>query len=323
MAAQEPAVRAGALEDGLPAVPFSVLLLEPEPAQASASTFEFGGSVLRKAVHLAERAGFLLPVPGDQLLAALQPDLQRVPSRDPPGLHVPRVHDRRHHPRWPRPRSSVEIFAASDARTRQIDAHRDLHGRRLGRRLDRLDRYDQQLDADRRAGLELLASSPRVGPLERIEDVDDLVDLVDRSALGLEPRQPALEARGKLPRALSAARHPRPDLDPVAVGMPHQTTDLAGVTLDPVLYRSRCHARGRGDADVDLERYATNAWFVADLGQPVVELLAPAGRAGPDPRPAATACSRSGSRSLGCEVVGADASPAPDRARAGSASTPG
>lgn len=46
-----------------------VLFLEPELAELGTDVFEFGGSVLRKATHLAERAGFLLPVPADQLLA--------------------------------------------------------------------------------------------------------------------------------------------------------------------------------------------------------------------------------------------------------------
>ncbi len=65
---KSPLARAARLKMALPAVPL-VLLLEPELGELGVDVFEFGGSVLRKAVHLAERAGFLLPVPGDQLLA--------------------------------------------------------------------------------------------------------------------------------------------------------------------------------------------------------------------------------------------------------------
>ncbi|MBI4950450.1 MAG: hypothetical protein HY908_00305 [Myxococcales bacterium] len=63
-----PRRRLARLAMALPAVPL-VLYLEPELAELGTDVFEFAGSVLRKAVHLAERAGFLLPLPGPQLLA--------------------------------------------------------------------------------------------------------------------------------------------------------------------------------------------------------------------------------------------------------------
>ena len=62
------AARVARLGLALPAVPL-VLLLEPELAEIGTDVFEFAGSVLRKAVHLAERAGFYLPLPGDQMLS--------------------------------------------------------------------------------------------------------------------------------------------------------------------------------------------------------------------------------------------------------------
>jgi hypothetical protein len=62
--------RFGRLVMSLPAIPL-VLYLEPELAELGTDVFEFGGSVLRKAVHLAERAGFRLPLPGDELLVAI------------------------------------------------------------------------------------------------------------------------------------------------------------------------------------------------------------------------------------------------------------
>jgi hypothetical protein len=65
---RSPLARWARLKMALPAVPL-VLLLEPELGELGVDVFEFAGSVLRKAVHLAERAGFLLPIPGDQLLA--------------------------------------------------------------------------------------------------------------------------------------------------------------------------------------------------------------------------------------------------------------
>lgn len=65
---RNPAARMSRLVMALPAVPL-VLLLEPELAELGVDVFEFAGSVLRKAVHLAERSGFLLPLPGRELLA--------------------------------------------------------------------------------------------------------------------------------------------------------------------------------------------------------------------------------------------------------------
>ena len=52
----------------LPALPL-VLHLEPELAELGTDVFEFGGSVMRKAVHLAERGGFTLVISGKQMLA--------------------------------------------------------------------------------------------------------------------------------------------------------------------------------------------------------------------------------------------------------------
>lgn len=52
----------------LPAVPI-VLMLEPELAELGVDAFEFAGAVLRKTVILAERGGFLLLLPGSQLLS--------------------------------------------------------------------------------------------------------------------------------------------------------------------------------------------------------------------------------------------------------------
>jgi hypothetical protein len=65
---KNPRARMSRLVMALPAVPL-VLYLEPELAVLGVDVFEFAGSVLRKAVHLAERSGFLLPLPGTQLLA--------------------------------------------------------------------------------------------------------------------------------------------------------------------------------------------------------------------------------------------------------------
>lgn len=64
---RNPRARVSRLVMALPAVPL-VLYLEPELAELGVDVFEFAGSILRKAVHLAERAGFLLPLPGPQLL---------------------------------------------------------------------------------------------------------------------------------------------------------------------------------------------------------------------------------------------------------------
>jgi hypothetical protein len=65
---RNPKARVSRLTMSLPAVPL-VLHLEPELAELGIDVFDFAGSVLRKAVHLAERAGFLLPLPGPKLLA--------------------------------------------------------------------------------------------------------------------------------------------------------------------------------------------------------------------------------------------------------------
>lgn len=65
---KSPAARLSRLVMSLPAVPL-VLYLEPELAELGVDVFEFAGSVLRKAVHLAERSGFLLPLPGKPMLA--------------------------------------------------------------------------------------------------------------------------------------------------------------------------------------------------------------------------------------------------------------
>jgi len=64
---RNPAARMSRLMMSLPAVPL-VLYLEPELAELGVDVFEFAGSVLRKAVHLAERSGFLMPLPGSELL---------------------------------------------------------------------------------------------------------------------------------------------------------------------------------------------------------------------------------------------------------------
>jgi hypothetical protein len=65
---RSPRARVSRLVMALPALPL-VLYLEPELAELGVDVFEFGGSILRKVVHLAERAGFLMPVPGSTLLA--------------------------------------------------------------------------------------------------------------------------------------------------------------------------------------------------------------------------------------------------------------
>lgn len=65
---KSPTSRLTRLRMALPAVPL-VLLLEPELAELGTDVFEFAGSVLRKAVHLAERGGFFLPLPGKPMLA--------------------------------------------------------------------------------------------------------------------------------------------------------------------------------------------------------------------------------------------------------------
>ncbi len=64
---KSPAARLARLGMSLPAVPL-VLYLEPELAELGVDVFEFAGSVLRKAMNLAERSGFLLPLPSKTLL---------------------------------------------------------------------------------------------------------------------------------------------------------------------------------------------------------------------------------------------------------------
>lgn len=67
---KNPGARLARLALALPAIPL-LLLLEPELAELGIDVFEFAGSVLRKAVHLSERSGFLLPLPGKHLLGVL------------------------------------------------------------------------------------------------------------------------------------------------------------------------------------------------------------------------------------------------------------
>lgn len=54
----------------LPAVPL-IFVLEEDLAELGVDVFEFGGSVMRKTAALAERAGFLLPLPLDEVVGAL------------------------------------------------------------------------------------------------------------------------------------------------------------------------------------------------------------------------------------------------------------
>jgi hypothetical protein len=68
-ARKSPRRRVGRLKMALPAIPL-VLLLESDLAELGVDVFDFAGSVLRKAVNLSERAGFLLPLPGKPLLAS-------------------------------------------------------------------------------------------------------------------------------------------------------------------------------------------------------------------------------------------------------------
>ena len=65
---KDPRGRLRRLLMALPALPL-VLHLEPELAELGTDVFEFGGSVLRKAIHLAERGGFTLLVSSKDLLA--------------------------------------------------------------------------------------------------------------------------------------------------------------------------------------------------------------------------------------------------------------
>ncbi len=66
--AKNPAARMSRLLMALPAVPL-VFFLEAEAAEIGVDVFEFGGSIMRKAFTLADRAGFALPIPSKQLLA--------------------------------------------------------------------------------------------------------------------------------------------------------------------------------------------------------------------------------------------------------------
>ncbi len=66
-ASKSPSRRMSRFMMALPAVPL-VLLLEADLAVIGVDAFEFAGSVLRKAIHLAERGGFLLPLPSAQLM---------------------------------------------------------------------------------------------------------------------------------------------------------------------------------------------------------------------------------------------------------------
>ncbi len=64
---KNPRARVARLMMALPALPL-VLLLERDLSVIGVDAFDFAGSVLRKAVVLAERGGFLLPLPSDRLL---------------------------------------------------------------------------------------------------------------------------------------------------------------------------------------------------------------------------------------------------------------
>jgi hypothetical protein len=65
-----PLTRLGRMRFVIPALPL-VLALEEDMAELGIDAFEFGGSVLRKLAHLADRAGFYLPVPNEVLLSGL------------------------------------------------------------------------------------------------------------------------------------------------------------------------------------------------------------------------------------------------------------
>lgn len=65
--AKNPAARVSRLLMALPAVPL-VFYLEAEAAEIGVDVFEFGGAILRKAFTLADRAGFALPLPTNQLM---------------------------------------------------------------------------------------------------------------------------------------------------------------------------------------------------------------------------------------------------------------
>ncbi len=65
---RNPVARVQRLVMALPSIPL-VFFLEEDFAVLGIDALDFGGSVLRKALHLAERGGFLLPLPASQLLA--------------------------------------------------------------------------------------------------------------------------------------------------------------------------------------------------------------------------------------------------------------
>ena len=65
---KNPRARFARLMMALPALPL-VFHLEKDLATIGVEPFDFAGSILRKIVHLAERGGFLLPIPGHRLMS--------------------------------------------------------------------------------------------------------------------------------------------------------------------------------------------------------------------------------------------------------------
>ncbi len=65
---RSPLARSRRLRMALPTLPL-ILLLEEDLAVLGVDAFDFAGSILRKVVHLSERAGFLLPRPAPEMLA--------------------------------------------------------------------------------------------------------------------------------------------------------------------------------------------------------------------------------------------------------------
>ncbi|MEI8255530.1 MAG: hypothetical protein WCJ30_07635 [Deltaproteobacteria bacterium] len=65
---KNPRARVARLTMTLPLLPL-VFLLESDLSELGIEPFDFAGAVLRKTMVLAERSGFLLPVPGKQLMA--------------------------------------------------------------------------------------------------------------------------------------------------------------------------------------------------------------------------------------------------------------
>lgn len=63
-----PRARLARLSMALPLLPL-VFLLEADLSELGVDPFEFGGAVLRKIMVLAERSGFLLPLPNQQVMA--------------------------------------------------------------------------------------------------------------------------------------------------------------------------------------------------------------------------------------------------------------